>query len=58
MSESLAGVREREPEHFATRIVVEDEGPTILWHGDAGYETGDADATVTADHDQIEDQTS
>jgi 8-oxo-dGTP pyrophosphatase MutT (NUDIX family) len=44
VAESLAAVREREPEHFATRIAVEDEGPTVLWHGDAGYETGDANA--------------
>jgi 8-oxo-dGTP pyrophosphatase MutT (NUDIX family) len=44
VAESLAAVREREPERFATRIAVEDEGPTVMWHGDAGYETGDANA--------------
>jgi 8-oxo-dGTP pyrophosphatase MutT (NUDIX family) len=44
VAESLAAVRERVPEHFATRIAVEDEGPTVLWHGDAGYDTSDATA--------------
>jgi len=44
VSESLAAVRTREPEHFLTRIAVEDAGPIAMWHGDAGYEAGDADA--------------
>jgi 8-oxo-dGTP pyrophosphatase MutT (NUDIX family) len=44
VSESLEAVRAREPEHFATRIAVEDDGPTVMWHGDAGYTSGDTDA--------------
>lgn len=31
------------PEHFATRIAVRDEQILALYHGDAGYETGDPD---------------
>jgi 8-oxo-dGTP pyrophosphatase MutT (NUDIX family) len=44
VSESLEAVRGREPERFATCIAVEDDGPTAMWHGDAGHATGDADA--------------
>lgn len=31
-----------EPEHFTTRAAVTDDGVCVMWHGDAGYETGDA----------------
>jgi 8-oxo-dGTP pyrophosphatase MutT (NUDIX family) len=34
----VAGV---EPEHFATRPTVVDGTPVLLWHGDAGYVSGD-----------------
>jgi hypothetical protein len=33
-----------DPEFFATRIGHVDGGIAALWHGDAGYETGDASA--------------
>ena len=33
-----------EPEHFTTKAVITDEGVVVLWHGDAGYEDGDAAA--------------
>ena len=39
--EALDDARAREPEHFVTRIAVDDGGPMALWHGDAGYEDGD-----------------
>jgi 8-oxo-dGTP pyrophosphatase MutT (NUDIX family) len=41
---ALRAVRSREPERFETRICVEEAGPTALWHGDAGWTTGDAAA--------------
>ena len=41
---AMAAVRELEPEHFETRVAVEAGGPTALWHGDAGWTTGDANA--------------
>jgi 8-oxo-dGTP pyrophosphatase MutT (NUDIX family) len=44
VAEGLAVIRSREPERFETRIAVEPEGPTALWHGDAGYASGDAGA--------------
>jgi len=43
---SLASALDRaarhEPEHFTTRAAVTDDGVCVMWHGDAGYETGDA----------------
>ncbi len=39
---AVEAVRKREPEFFATRIAVDDEGPIAIWHGDAGYEDSDA----------------
>jgi len=44
VAECLTLVRAREPERFETRIAVGPEGPTALWHGDAGYASGDASA--------------
>lgn len=35
---------DRPVEHFATRIAVRDDVIVAMYHGDAGYETGDADA--------------
>jgi 8-oxo-dGTP pyrophosphatase MutT (NUDIX family) len=32
-----------EPEHFVTNIVRSGDDMVALWHGDAGYESGDAD---------------
>lgn len=43
-AQSLAAVRARELERFETRIAVEEGGPTAMWHGDAGWKSGDADA--------------
>jgi len=45
VEEALTGARARSPEHFSTRIAVTDEGPVALWHGDSGYDDGDADKT-------------
>jgi len=47
VAECLTAVRTREPERFETRIAVGPDGPTALWHGDAGYESGDANAAGT-----------
>ncbi len=41
--EAMKALTAREPERFATRIAVRDDGPIALWHGDAGYEVGDAE---------------
>lgn len=40
----LAAARDREPFHYATRVGNTDEGMVTMWEGDAGYESGDADA--------------
>jgi 8-oxo-dGTP pyrophosphatase MutT (NUDIX family) len=40
----LDDCRQCEPERFATRIIASGDGGITVWHGDAGYETGDADA--------------
>jgi len=42
VAEAIEATRKREPEFFQTRIAVSDEGPIAIWHGDAGYEAGDA----------------
>lgn len=39
---ALDAARASEPEHFTTKAVFTDEGVAVLWHGDAGYEDGDA----------------
>jgi 8-oxo-dGTP pyrophosphatase MutT (NUDIX family) len=44
VAHAMSAVRDFEPEHFETRIAIEPGGPSALWHGDAGYETGDADS--------------
>jgi 8-oxo-dGTP pyrophosphatase MutT (NUDIX family) len=41
--EAVASVGAREPERFSTHIAVGGDGPVALWHGDAGFETSDAD---------------
>lgn len=43
VAEALDTARGSEPERFVTRIAVDDGGPIVLWHGDAGY--ADADPT-------------
>jgi 8-oxo-dGTP pyrophosphatase MutT (NUDIX family) len=40
----LATVGGREPEVFETRIGMADDAIVVMWHGDAGYESGDAGA--------------
>jgi 8-oxo-dGTP pyrophosphatase MutT (NUDIX family) len=39
---ALAAARARTPEHYQTRIAKAERGVAALWHGDAGYEAGDA----------------
>ena len=43
-SQAIAAVEARKPERFATHIAVGGDGPVALWHGDAGWETSDANA--------------
>jgi 8-oxo-dGTP pyrophosphatase MutT (NUDIX family) len=45
VDEAMSAVRARAPERFSTRISVQESGPVALWHGDAGYEAGDASAS-------------
>ncbi len=42
VGEAVEAVRSREPEYFATRVAVDDDGPVAIWHGDAGYDESDA----------------
>ena len=42
VEEAMQSVRESEPEFFATRISVTDDGPVAIWQGDAGYDDADA----------------
>jgi len=49
VDETLAAIAERTPERFETHIAVSDAGPVAMWHGDAGYESGDQ-ATSGARH--------
>jgi 8-oxo-dGTP pyrophosphatase MutT (NUDIX family) len=39
---AIDAARATEPEHFTTKAAMTDEGLTVMWHGDAGYEDGDA----------------
>ena len=42
---ALAAAGAAEPEHFTTRAALTDDGGVVaMWHGDAGYESGDAGA--------------
>ena len=42
VDEALATVDRREPELFETRIASVDDAIVAMWHGDSGYDTGDA----------------
>ena len=42
VASALADARTRSPERFVTRVGKTPEGGVALWHGDAGYESGDA----------------
>jgi 8-oxo-dGTP pyrophosphatase MutT (NUDIX family) len=45
VASALAGARDSTPERFVTRFAQTTEGGVALWHGDAGYESGDAACT-------------
>ena len=42
VADTLEGLGRRHPRRYETRISSGEHGPISLWHGDAGYETGDA----------------
>lgn len=42
VDEAIQVARITEPEHFTTKAAFTDEGVVVMWHGDAGYEDGDA----------------
>ena len=42
VGDALAALAARPPRHHATKVARGGAAPTVLWHGDAGYETGDA----------------
>jgi 8-oxo-dGTP pyrophosphatase MutT (NUDIX family) len=42
VEDALAAAGARDPEHYTTRIARSTGGVVALWHGDAGYEAGDA----------------
>ncbi|MCH2187857.1 NUDIX domain-containing protein [Myxococcota bacterium] len=43
VQQALDAAQASPPERFETRIAVESGGPTAMWHGDVGWESGDAD---------------
>jgi 8-oxo-dGTP pyrophosphatase MutT (NUDIX family) len=42
VADAIAATEIAETERFTTRAAFTDEGVVVLWHGDAGYEDGDA----------------
>jgi 8-oxo-dGTP pyrophosphatase MutT (NUDIX family) len=42
VADAIDAARRTEPEHFTTKAAVTDEGVVVMWHGDAGYDDGDA----------------
>ncbi|MGZ8766420.1 MAG: NUDIX hydrolase [Acidimicrobiia bacterium] len=44
VTDALTTIDRREPELFETRIASVDDAIVAMWHGDAGYESGDAGA--------------
>jgi hypothetical protein len=45
VADALADAAAEEVEHFVTHIARADEGGAVaMWHGDAGYDSGDANA--------------
>jgi 8-oxo-dGTP pyrophosphatase MutT (NUDIX family) len=42
VADALARAAAAEPEHFTTKAAVTDGGVVVMWHGDAGYVSGDA----------------
>ena len=43
-AEVVAGLARRRPRRYETRIGLGPAGPVSMWHGDAGYDTGDPTA--------------
>ena len=43
VARALAAAGARRPERYTTRIAKSPGGVVALWHGDAGYEAGDAE---------------
>lgn len=41
VADALEGAGRGEPEHFTTKAALTQEGVVAMWHGDAGYDTGD-----------------
>ncbi|HEX2737559.1 MAG TPA: NUDIX domain-containing protein [Acidimicrobiia bacterium] len=41
---ALDAIGQREPEYFETRVAATEGAVIAMWHGDAGYDTGDAEA--------------
>jgi 8-oxo-dGTP pyrophosphatase MutT (NUDIX family) len=39
---AIEATHRSEPEHFTTKAAFTDDGVVVMWHGDAGYEDGDA----------------
>jgi 8-oxo-dGTP pyrophosphatase MutT (NUDIX family) len=39
---AIEATRATEPEHFTTKAAFTEDGVVVMWHGDAGYEDGDA----------------
>lgn len=39
---AIAATSASVPEHFTTKAAMTDEGLVVMWHGDAGYDDGDA----------------
>jgi 8-oxo-dGTP pyrophosphatase MutT (NUDIX family) len=44
VDDAIAMIDRREPEFFETQIATVDDAIVAMWHGDAGYGTGDPDA--------------
>lgn len=42
VAQAMAATRAREPEAYSTRVARAEGGVVAMWHGDAGYEAGDA----------------
>ena len=42
VADALDGLSRRRPRHYEPRLGTGEHGPVSMWHGDAGYATGDA----------------
>lgn len=43
VNEALSAIRQAQPRHYATRVCTSGDDLVLLWNGDAGYESGEAD---------------